>query len=558
MKIESGYNLNKERVFLRVFARSRLSAGRYLLVIIVRFFKGWYVMVLLALLPILFLIVALGFLKMAGWKACPIAAIIAFIVAVLCFGMSVPVAISAVLEGVALACWPILLVIVMALFAYKLTVATGSFEIIKQMLSTVSEDKRVLCLLIAWGFGTFMEGMAGFGTAVAIPAAMLVALGYPPIRTIVACLISNAVAPSFGSIGIPTTTMASITGIPAVTLATKVSIVSFIPDLIAPFLVVICIGGGLKALKGVGIVTLLSGLALAIPELLISMTVGAELPVMVSSVIIMAVIVLYSKASKTVSNPEYKLEMHEENKKAVSFGEGVKAAMIFILIFVLLVGTSKLFPAINGPLASIKTTVPIYIGAGAKPYTFTWIAVPGIMIFIASILGGLYQGASVGKIASVFKDNFIGLRFTYLTIITVVIVAKVMTYSGMTQEIADALVYATGNGYPIFAPLVGGLGAFITGSCTNANVLFGPLQVSVASSLGMSQPWLAGASSLGGCIGKMLSPQSIALGIGAVGAVADGKESEIMRGTVGYCLFLLVVAGIITIIAPSVVPFLVN
>ena len=487
-------------------------------------------MVILALLPILFLIVALGFLKMAGWKACPIAAIIAFVVAVFCYNMSVPIAISAALEGVALACWPILLVIIMALFAYKLTVATGSLEVIKQMLTTVSEDKRVVFLLIAWGFGTFMEGMAGFGTAVAIPAAMLVALGYPPIKTIVACLISNAVAPSFGSIGIPTTTMAAVTGLDSSVLATKVSIVSFIPDLIAPFLIVICIGGGIKAIKGVGIVTLLSGLALAIPELFISITIGAELPVMVSSIIIMAVIVLYSRACKSTSNPEYKFDIDAENQKAVSFGEGVKAAMIFILIFVFLVGTSKLFP----------------------------FAVPGVMIFIATTLGGLYQGASIGKIAQVFKDNFVGLRFTYLTIIAVVVVAKIMTYSGMTKEIADALVFATGNAYPIVAPFVGGLGAFITGSCTNANVLFGPLQTSVASSLGMSQPWLAGASSLGGCIGKMLSPQSIALGVGAVGAVADGKEGEIMRGTVGYCLFLLIIAGIITIIAPSVVPFLVN
>nr|WP_293989460.1 L-lactate permease [uncultured Megasphaera sp.] len=516
-------------------------------------------MVILALLPILFLIVALGFLKMAGWKACPIAAIISFIVAVACYNMPVPIAISAALEGVALACWPILLVIIMALFAYKMTVATGGLDTIKQMLTTVSEDKRVLFLLIAWGFGTFMEGMAGFGTAVAIPAAMLVALGYPPIKTIVGCLIANAVAPSFGSIGIPTTTMAAVTGLDPVLLATKVSIVSFIPDLIAPFLIVICIGGGLKAIKGVGIVTLLSGLALAIPELFISMTIGAELPVMVSSIIIMAVIVLYSKASKTTSNPEYQVHFEDgAEKKTVSFGEGVKASMIFILIFVLLVGTSKLFPFINGPLASIKTTVPIYMGAGAKPYTFTWIAVPGVMIFIATILGALYQGASGSKIAQVFKDNFVGLRYTYLTIITVVIVAKIMTYSGMTKEIADALVFATGNAYPIIAPFVGGLGAFITGSCTNANVLFAPLQVSVAQSLGMSQPWLAGASSLGGCIGKMLSPQSIALGVGAVGAVVDGKEGEIMRGTFGYCLFMLIIAGIITIIAPSIVPFLVN
>jgi len=327
--------------------------------------------------------------------------------------------------------------------------------------------------------------------------------------------------------------------------------VSFIPDLIAPFLIVICIGGGIKAIKGVGIVTLLSGLALAIPELFISMTVGAELPVMVSSIIIMAVIVLYSRACKSTSNPEYKFDIDTSDQKPVSFGEGVKAAMIFILIFVFLVGTSKLFPFINGPLASIKTSVLIYAGPGAKPYTFTWIAVPGVMIFIATILGGLYQGASAGKIAQVFKDNFVGLRFTYLTIIAVVVVAKVMTYSGMTQEIADALVFATGNAYPIVAPFVGGLGAFITGSCTNANVLFGPLQTSAAASLGMSPAWMAGASSLGGCIGKMLSPQSIALGVGAVGALAEGKEGEIMRGTAGYCLFLLIIAGILTFIIPS-------
>lgn len=507
-------------------------------------------MFILALLPILFLIVALGFMKMAGWKACPIAAIIAFIVAVACFDMPVGIAVSAALEGVALAIWPILLVIVMALFAYKLTVATGSFDVIKQMLTTVSEDKRVLLLLIAWGFGTFMEGMAGFGTAVAIPAAILVALGYPPIRTIVACLISNAVAPSFGSIGIPTSTMAAVTGLDPQVLAINVSWVSFIPDIVAPFLMVICIGGGVKALKGVGIITLLAGLALAIPEMLISVTMGAELPVMVPSVIIMAVIVLYSRAVK-VDDPEYKLETKVENAQPVSFGEGVKAAMIFILIFVFLVFSSKLIPAINTPLAAIKTSVPIYQGPGAKPYTFSWIA-PGVWIFLAAVIGGLIQGASFGKIKDVFVDNFVGLRYTFLTIITVVIVAKIMTYSGMTEAIADALVAATGNAYPFIAPFVGGLGAFITGSCTNANVLFGPLQYSVANSLGMSQAWLCGASSLGGCIGKMLSPQSIALGIAAVGAVADGKEGEIMRGTFGYTLFMLIIAGVITIVAPMI------
>ena len=128
--------------------------------------------------------------------------------------------------------------------------------------------------------------------------------------------------------------------------------------------------------------------------------------------------------------------------------------MIFILIFVLLVGTSKLVPFINGPLGSIKSVVPIYQGPGAKPYTFTWIGVPGVMIFIATILGALYQGASGGQIASVFKKNLTDLKFTYITIIAVVVVAKVMTYSGMTQAIAEAIVTATGGAYPLIVSVL--------------------------------------------------------------------------------------------------------
>ena len=518
--------------------------------------------VILALLPILWLIVGLAILKVPAWKACLIAVVISYIVAVGPFAKDAGVMASGALEGVALAIWPILLVITAAIFTYNLVVHTKAMETIKTMLTSVSPDMRILSLLLAWGFGAFMEGMAGFGTAVAIPAAMMVGLGFDPLKSIVACLVANSVPTTFGSIGIPTTTLASLTGLDPVHLATFITYQLFILDVLSPVFIVIIMGGGLKALKGVFIPTILAGLALAVPELIISMSVGPELAVMIPSLIIMGVIVICSKIFK-VDDPEYRIDAEVRD---VSSSEGISAAMPFILIFILLVCTSKLIPAINAPLAAIKSSVPIYTGAGAKPYTFVWIATPGIMIFISAFLGGLAQKAGIGEMLGVLGNTFKGLKFTYITIISVVVTAKLMTYSTMTATIAGALVAATGMAYPAFAPIVGALGAFITGSGTNSNVLFGPLQTAAAAKLvpgsdGLAL-WLAGANSGGAGIGKMFSPQSIAIGIGAVApaleayiksnSVEEGKANDlresikanvIMGSVAKYFIFYVVVAG---------------
>lgn len=521
--------------------------------------------VILALLPILWLIVALAVLKVPAWKACLVAVVISFIVAVVPYGKDAGIMASGALEGVALAIWPILLVITAAIFTYNLVVETKAMETIKTMLTSVSPDMRILSILLAWGFGAFMEGMAGFGTAVAIPAAMMVGLGFHPLKSILACLVANSVPTTFGSIGIPTSTLATLTGLDPVGLSSFISIQLFILNVLSPFFVVAIMGGGVKALKGVFLPTLIAGLALAVPELIITTAMGPELAVMVPSIIIMGVIVVCAKIFKT-DDSEYRVDA---DVRQVSSGEGITAAMPFILIFVLLVLTSKLIPAINGPLASIKTSVPIYIGPGAKPYTFVWIATPGIMIFISAFIGGLVQKASVGKIFGVLGKTFANLKFTYITIIAVVMTAKLMTYSGMTAEIASALVAGTGMLYPAFAPLVGALGAFITGSGTNANVLFGPLQTAAAAQMAPDNDalalWLAATNSASAGVGKMFSPQSIAIGIGAVGpalkayidankdTIDDKKAKEledsiqanvIMQNVAKYFVLYIIVAGI--------------
>ncbi|MCH4187797.1 MAG: L-lactate permease [Megasphaera sp.] len=528
-------------------------------------------MVFLALLPILWLVVGLAVLKVPAWKACSIAFIMSFIIAVFAFGQSAGIMFSAFLEGVALAIWPILLVITAAIFTYNLVVHTKAMETIKTMLTSVSPDMRILSLLLAWGFGAFMEGMAGFGTAVAIPAAMMVGLGFDPLKSIVACLVANSVPTTFGSIAIPTTTLASLTSLDAQPLSVFISDQLFILDVLSPFFVVAIMGGGIKALKGVFIPTLLAGLALAVPELLLCTVMGPELAVIGPSLIIMAVIVICAKIFK-IDDPEYRIDAEV---RAVSTGEGIRAAMPFILIFVLLLFTSKLIPAINAPLNTIRTAVPIYQGVGAKPYTFVWIATPGIMIFLSAFIGGFVQKAGFGEMLGVLGQTFKGLKFTYVTIIAVVVTAKVMTYSGMTAAIAGALVAATGSMYPLFAPLVGALGAFITGSGTNSNVLFGPLQTAAANQLepGNTQLslWLAAVNSGSAGIGKMFSPQSIAIGIGAVAPALEAYISEqkvesgkadqlrksiepsvIMKTVAKYFILYIVVIGLICYFGQSV------
>ena len=535
--------------------------------------------IFLAVLPILWLIVALAVLKMPAWKACLAAAVGSYVLAVGYYEKDAFIMATGALEGIALAVWPILLVITAAIFTYQLVVHTKAMDTIKIMLSSVTSDKRILALLLAWGFGNFMEGMAGFGTAVAIPAAMMVAVGFDPLKSILACLVANSVPTTFGSIAIPTTTLASLTGLQPAELGTFIAAQLFILNIVTPLFIVGIIAGGVKAIKGVFIQTIIAGLALAIPELIINMYAGGpELSVMGSSVVIMGVIIAIAKLMP-VNDPEYKVETGAV--RTVSAKEGLIAASPFILIFILLIGTSKLVPPVFNALIQFKTAVHIYAAEGAKPYTFVWIATPGIMIFISAFIGGFIQKANFGTQTTVLSNTFKTLKLTYVTIISVVVTAKLMTYAGMTSLIANALVAATGTMYPAFAPVIGALGAFLTGSGTNANVLFGPLQTAAAHQLTPGHDtlalWLAATNSGSAGVGKMFSPQSIAIAIGAVGPALntyieehkiDAQKADQLRHSIDassimvhvskYFLLYLIVFGIFTYFGQTFFPQLEN
>lgn len=503
-------------------------------------------MFLLALSPILWLVLALAILKISPWKACVAALIISLAAGMGVWSMETKYALEAVLEGLALACWPILLVIIAAIFTYNLVLHTKAMDTIKEMLTSVSHDRRVLILLIAWGFGGFLEGMAGFGTAIAVPGGVLAGIGINPILSVSVCLIANSVPTAYGSIGIPLVTLANVTGFDSVQLATFTSIQLGVLTMLCPWLIVIVAGGGLKALKGMTMMCLGSGLAFFVPELAISMFVGPELAVVAGAIFTMGTIVFLAKKFP-VEDPEYAMPDQEETK--IDPSKALTACMPFILIFIFLLCTSKLVPPINQALMTIKSSVPIYTGEGGAPYTFVWVNTPGVLILLAAFIGGSKQGASFGEMFGVLGKTINGLKFTMLTIISVIATAKVMGYSGMTGQIADTAVAATGTAYPTIAAFLGSVGTYITGSATSSCVLFGKLQVMAMQSPTINAPpdvqaWVAAANATGACAGKMISPLSIAIGSAAIGV--QGADSQLLAFAVKFYIpFVLFMGAIV-------------
>lgn len=509
----------------------------------------------LSLLPIIWLIVALTGLKMAGHKACVGALIITIVESLFLWKMPAVDCATSALEGFASALWPIILVIIAAIFTYNLSLKTGAMDVIKRMLTGVSADKRVLILLIGWCFGGFMEGMAGFGTAIAIPASMLAGMGMDPITACLVCMLANAFPTAFGSVGIPTVTLANVTGLDPLPLAFT-TVVQMVPFMIlVPFLMVIVGGGGLKALKGMVGITLVSGVSFVVPQLIVAKFTGPELAVIVGCVVSLGCTILMARARKGKEVPK-EYNMRSENAGAVIDGrKALESWLPFILIFVLLLITSKLVAPINSALSVFSTSVKISTSANAGNASFSWINTPGIWIFVAAIIGGFVQKASPKLMIDTLVATVKQMSKTIITIMSVLAVAKIMTYCGMINDMAVFFVSITGSFYPFVAPIIAALGAFITGSGTSTEVLLGSLQTAAAEQIGASPFWLAAANSTGAGIGKILSPQCIATAAAAVGLV--GQDSKLLGGIIKWALLeLVLVCLLVGLLGGIMVPIL--
>lgn len=494
---------------------------------------------ILGLCPILWLIFALTVLGWPTYKAAFGSLIISVLLSVAIWQQSFLNTITAACEGFLMALWPIIVVIIAAVFTYNLSLRTRGMEIIKQMITSVSSDKRILVLLVAWCFGGFMEGMAGFGTAIAIPASMLVALGFDPLFSCLVCLIANGVPTPFGSIGIPTVTLANLVGLENAQLAFTQTLQLAPFMLMCPFLIVMVTGKGFKALKGVTVLTFVSGLSFLIPQMIVAKFVGSELCVVVGSVCSLLCTILLG--SRVKPNPEYEMKLEAHEKITVKKALTTWSPFIFIFIFLLL--TSKLVAPIHTFLSQFASTAIIYTGDNPSTMTFTWINTPGVWIFLSAILGGLIQKATFRDFKVVFIATIKQMSQTIITMLCVLGCAKIMGYAGMIASIASFAIAVTGSFYPFFAPWIGCLGTFVTGSGTSSGVLFGAVQESAAQSLNANPYWIVALNSLGVAAGKMLSPQSIAIALSSVDG--QGQDSKLLSMILPYGVGFIIVMSFV-------------
>ncbi|MBR2733439.1 MAG: L-lactate permease, partial [Selenomonadaceae bacterium] len=308
-----------------------------------------------------------------------------------------------------------------------------------------------------------------------------------------------------------------------------------------PFIMLLAFGGT-KALKDMIPACVIGGFGFFVPSVIAASVLGASLAGIAGAVGAMGSMVVYAKKFP-VKDPEYEIDDYNENF-SITPSEAVRAWLVFLLIFVFLIVCS--IPPIAAALKTVSTKIMIYSGPNAAPTNFQWVTTPTI-IFVSAVLSGLINNATLGDMIRVLSRTVKTLIPTFITIITIIATARIMGYSGMTMAVATATVAATGNFYPFISPVIGSIGAFITGSATSSCVLLGKLQVDSAVAIGASetvQTWIAAANAAGSCVGKIISPQSIAIGAAAVGAF--GVEGQIMKLAVKvYLPFILITGAVV-------------
>ena len=489
-----------------------------------------------ASIPILVLIVLMGVFKVAGDKSSIITLLITAFLAILAFHSPVPDTVNSFLYGMLKALVPILFIILMAIYSYNVLLQTKKIEVLKQQFSSISTDKSVQVLLITWGFGGLLEGLAGFGTAVAIPAAILISLGFRPVFSALVSLIANSVPTAFGAVGVPVIVLAQETGLPVIPLSTAVVLQLSVLMLLVPLVITFLADPRMKALpKNLLLSLLVGGVSLA-TQYLAARYIGAETPAIVGAIASIIVIVVIGKL--TGKGGEKPIPM------TYSGGEVFRAWAVYVLIMVLILFTSPLFPAVREMLSGVcSSTMSFMIGGEERKYTIQWLTQGGVLLFIGSFAGGLIQGGRVKDLLVLLWRSVVQLRKTIVTVICLVGFSSIMETSGMINQLAVALSAATGALYPLFAPTIGALGTFLTGSDTSANILFGKLQAGVAGHIGVDPNWLSAANTAGATGGKIISPQSIAIATSACDE--QGKEGSILKAALPYALVYVVITGVV-------------
>lgn len=504
----------------------------------------------LAAVPIFYLFWALAWKRMKGHWASLSTLVIALAIAVIGYDMPVHLAALAAFDGALFGLWPISWIILPALFVFNLSVKTGDFEVIKNSLAVITDDRRMQALLVAFAFGAFIEGCAGFGTPVAITAAVLIGLGFKPLLAAGICLLANTAPVAFGSIGIPIIVAGQVSGVDTFAISQMAGrTLPFITVLI-PFYIVILLSGWRKGLE-VWPAALVCGLSFALAQFATANYLGPALPDIIASVAAIVSLTVFLHLWKPKETWTFADEPAASGRAVLRFTRGqvlrAWAPFVILTIFVAGWGITPLKDALDHytlfkiPIAGLHEQVIRDGKPLAAIYKFNLLSAAGTAVLLAGLFSMLVLRVSVTVAAQVFIDTAKSMRWPVVGIAAILGFAYLMNFSGMASTLG--LAFATsGPAFPFFAAFLGWLGVFMTGSDTSANALFGKLQAETAVHIGVDPVVTVSANSVGGVCGKMISPQSLAVAAASTGLV--GREGDIFRYTIKHSLILATLVGV--------------
>jgi lactate permease len=518
---------------------------------------------LMAALPIFYLFWALAIKRMKGHWAAISAVCLAIVIAIAGYGMPAKYALLAIGDGMLFGLWPVAWIVVTAVFIYNLSVKTGQFEIIKNSLASISDDRRMQALLIAFSFGAFLEGAAGFGTPVAITAAMLAGLGFLPIYAAGICLLANTAPVAYGAIGIPIIVAGQVSGVDTMAISKMVGRTLPFLSVLIPLYLVILISGWKKGFQ-VWPAALVCGGSFAITQFLTSNYLGPMLPDILASIVSIVCTVVFLRFWHPKESWRFEHEAASLGREKLRFsgGQVFRAWTPFLLlsIFVAAWGISS----IKGFLdyyTLFKFQIPglhnMVIRDGkpmAAVYAFNLLSAAGTAILLAGLFSIPVMGASMRTAWQVAASTLKTLRWALVTISTILGFAYIMNFSGMAITLGLAFA-ATGKVFPFFAAFLGWIGVFVTGSDTSTNALFGKLQEVTASKIGVDPVITVSANTSGGVCGKMISPQSIAVATASTNLI--GREGDIFRFTLKHSMLLTTFIAVFAYLQAYVIKWIV-
>lgn len=518
---------------------------------------------LVAAVPIISLFIALAVLRLKGHVSGLITLTMAALMASLVFSMPSSYVLQSAIYGALYGLFPIGWIVVTAVFLYNITVKTGQFEIIKDTIAAITDDRRLQALLIASSFGAFIEGAAGFGTPVAITSAMLAGLGFNPFYAAGICLVANAAPVVYGGVGAPVITAGAVTGIDAMAISQMAGRQLPFLSLLEPFLLVMIIAGW-KGTREVWPAALVSGGSFAAMLFISSNYLNPMLPAIISSLFSMSCQVVFlrfwkpKKIWRFKDEPPVTIRLKKHSRAAV-----LKAWSPFIVLTILI--TDWGLRPVKTILDTFNITV-IFSGLNnniiadgspiAAVYNFNWLSATGTSILAAAIISAALLKVKPREFLEIFRDTIGTLRYALLTIACVLGFAYVANWSGMTVALGRAFTI-TGMAFPFVSAFLGWLGVFVTGSDTSSNALFCSMQKVTAQSMDINPVLTVATNATGGVAGKMISPQSIVVGTSSAGLA--GREGDLFRFTLPYSILITAYMGIIAIfqayLFPRVIPF---